>query len=686
MSQNLKNFKCVSSLSVLRKMYENQQDIYDIISEFVKTIIVSRSLKTFELLEMCNYLKEEYGVEIVTNVVKTALKKIDILKRVKNVYTLEKCLAQEEVKSINEQISQSKSSISKILDDYVKYKCIKEKSETFDDISAKEDFCKFIVDKNLIDSSQTGVISAFIIENQGNVDFEKACQCIREGLIIYNGLSYTADGELVEQLDTPLTIYLETELLFHAIGFNGTLYKSLFGDFYQIVSDINDATTKLYGKKIITLSFFQETKKEIEKYFRQAESISKNSGKIDPSKPAMRIIVNGCRGVADVKQKEIEFWADIKRMGINEDDMIFDVSNAYYAQYNLSVEEDIPDSNANEEANKAYDIGQMLSKVNYLRRNTNPGTFRSIKAIMLTGNRKTLSISDKHKKHQEVPLATTLSFLTNRFWYSLHKGIFKGNSTVPGANVITMAQIAFSQRVNEGLASEFQRVNRQLEEGEITKENLNDIIAGFKFGHLQPENVTKAIVDNDFCFDLFNGEAIEQAKSERFLERQRHKDEIRRKSEEIANQNKTIELLIKDRNDDEQKKHQEALKLYLKLQDEYVNREMKKNNFKQYSIVCVYIIIAIAMIILTVLKNIDIIAGAIVMSLIVIEPIIERFVRPLINYSVIEAFNWVSKNSVKEEFKKNILVEYEKCYPKPKLVLSKKEDYIVNDNDVSSEN
>lgn len=70
MSQNLKNFKCVSSLSVLRKMYENQQDIYDIISEFVKTIIVSRSLKTFELLEMCNYLKEEYGVEIVTNVVK----------------------------------------------------------------------------------------------------------------------------------------------------------------------------------------------------------------------------------------------------------------------------------------------------------------------------------------------------------------------------------------------------------------------------------------------------------------------------------------------------------------------------------------------------------------------------------------------------------------------------------------
>lgn len=37
--------------------------------------------------------------------------------------------------------------------------------------------------------------------------------------------------------------------------------------------------------------------------------------------------------------------------------------------------------------------------------------------------------------------------------------------------------------------------------------------------YLQPESVTKEMVDDDFCFDLFNGEAIEQVKAERSLER-----------------------------------------------------------------------------------------------------------------------------------------------------------------------
>ena len=38
MSQDVENFKCVSSLAVFRKMYDNRQNVYDIISEFVKTI------------------------------------------------------------------------------------------------------------------------------------------------------------------------------------------------------------------------------------------------------------------------------------------------------------------------------------------------------------------------------------------------------------------------------------------------------------------------------------------------------------------------------------------------------------------------------------------------------------------------------------------------------------------------
>ena len=96
MSQDVENFKCVSSLAVFRKMYDNRQNVYDIISEFVKTIIISHSLVEFELYDMCTLLKEEYGVWIVPAVVKTALKKIEILKRKKNEYIVEEKMAQGE--------------------------------------------------------------------------------------------------------------------------------------------------------------------------------------------------------------------------------------------------------------------------------------------------------------------------------------------------------------------------------------------------------------------------------------------------------------------------------------------------------------------------------------------------------------------------------------------------------------
>lgn len=676
MSQDLQNFKCVSSLVVFRKMYNSRQSIYDIISEFAKTVIISHSLTTFELHDMCNFIKKEYGVWIVPAVVKTALKKLDFLKRERNVYTLEKSLSAEDAKRISVQITQSKDSISIILDDFVKYKKSKVNID-FDESSSKEEFCKFIVDGNLTDESNIGIISAFIVERKEDADFEEACKCIREGLIIYNGLSYTTEGELVEKLDTPLTVYLETELLFHATGLNGTLYKSLFSDFYQIVSDINDVTFKRYGKRIISLAYFPETKREVNNYFGQAESLYENHWKIEPSKPAMGTILNGCSSIADVKQKEIEFWSDIESMGIKEDDMLFDISNDYYTQYNLSVEGDISQSDTNEEAKKAYAIGQILSKVNYLRRTVNHNIFRTIKAIVLTGNRETLFYSDKHTAPQDVPFATTLSYLTNRFWYSLHKGIFNEKSTVPGANVISMAQVAFSQRVNESLTSEYKKIKQQFDEGIITKEKANEIIAGFKVNYLQPENVTHEIVDEDFCFDLFNGEAIEQAKAERSLERQKYNDEIAKKNKDIEIKNDAIHKLIKEKNVDEHQKYQNALNDYNKLRDKCVKKQMSKIWIRELTFWGLYVISFIVIVVVTWISSSKIFAGIVAVSLFLVAlPVAERFVRPFVNSTIVEAFNWVFKKKNRKELQERLIEIYEKENPKPILVISKLEDYI----------
>lgn len=677
MSQDVENFKCVSSLAVFRKMYDNRQNVYDIISEFVKTIIISHSLVEFELYDMCTLLKEEYGVWIVPAVVKTALKKIEILKRKKNEYIVEEKISKEDTKRINAQISQSRSSISVILDDYVTYKKTKVRDEDIDEVSSKEEICKFIVDAKITDESSVGIISAFLLERKDDLSFKNACECIREGLIIYNGLSYTPVGELVDKLDTPLTVFLQTELLFHATGLNGTLYYSLFSDFYQVVNDINNDALKRNGKKVISLKYFPETKEEVNRFFLKAEAIFSNQKSLDPSRPAMCAILNGCSSVSDVKQKEIEFWSSINSMGIKEDETVFDVSKSYYAQYNLSGKEEISLAETSEDADKIYEIGQMLSKVNYLRRNVNRGVFRTIHAIILTGNRKTLFLGEKYKSEQEVPLATTLSYLTNRFWYSLHKGIFNGKTTVPGANIITMAQVAFSQKVNESLTDEYNKIKQQFDNGEITKEKACEIIAGFKMTYLQPESVTKEMVDDDFCFDLFNGEAIEQVKAERSLERKKHNDEMASKSKELEDSNRALDALIREKNQNEQQEYEKELNSYSKSLDESVNKQMRKMRNKQLIILALYFMLFMVMVVAAMLSSLKIVSGLGMLVIIISAlPVMERFVRPLFNGTIIEAFKWVTSEKTRTEYKEALVEKIEKENPRPELILSNIEDYL----------
>lgn len=669
------NFKCVSSLVVFRKMYEGRQSIYAIIAEFAKIIIISQKLTSFELNEMCNLLKNEFGLWIVPAVLKTALKKLDFLKREKNVYTLDRLLSSDNVKEIEEQIEQSKYIVSSIIDEYINYKKEKNKVGCIDEPSTKEEFCKFIIDGNAIEDVDTGIISAFIVERKGRADFEQACKYIREGLIIYNGLSYNADGELLEKIDSPLTVYLETEMLFHATGLNGTLFKSLFSDFYQVVSEINMATNKQYGKNMISLAYFPETKKEVDNYFGQAENIIENNRQIDRSKPAMDIILKGCNSVADVKQKEIEFWRDIDGMGIKIDEMSFDLSKDYYAKYNLSVDEDFVDSKTEDDKKKAYDIGQMMSKVNYLRRSTNTNIFRLVKAIILTGNRKTLCLSDKNTQQQNVPFATTLSYLTNRFWYSLHKGIFKDGTIVPGTNVFTMAKIAFSQRVNEGLLSEYKKVKQQFDNGTITQEQANALIAGLKVDFLKPESVTKELVDEGFCFDIFNGEAIELAKAEQMLERQQHSEEISQKNKELSIKNQALVILLKEKNEQERDKYNKEIREYDDSKEDTVERKIHKRTIKQNSIVIGYILSFAVLIVFSYLSMEKLLSGFLLIFALML-PLAERFIRPFVNTSICEAFKWVFSEDTRNKYEEQLRKEYEKDNPKPELSLSKIEDYI----------
>lgn len=54
----------------------------------------------------------------------------------------------------------------------------------------------------------------------------------------------------------------------------------------------------------------------------------------------------------------------------------------------------------------------------------------------------------------------------------------------------------------------------------------------------------------------------------------------------------------------------------------------------------------------------------------------ERFVRPLFNGTIIEAFKWVTSEKTRTEYKEALVKKYEKENPRPKLTLSNVKDYL----------
>jgi hypothetical protein len=108
------------------------------------------------------------------------------------------------------------------------------------------------------------------------------------------------------------------------------------------------------------------------------------------------------------------------------------------------------------------DINENLKFLNYInifRKGNSDVSFENIGAILLTGNSTTIKIAwdEKIKKNGNIPLATTLSFITNKLWFRLGKGL--GNNTDPKSfDIVTKAQVVLSTQINDSVAEKYDEV------------------------------------------------------------------------------------------------------------------------------------------------------------------------------------------------------------------------------------
>lgn len=537
--------KLLASLAVFRELYDSKKDVYEVIAEFVREIIVTFPKYQFNLTEISQLLNSNYEFNLPEAVINSALNRLDFFQKSEGMFLVDRS---KEIKTpdFNKRKVEIEESNSNLIDKLFSF--ITE--ETGSDLSHKvkekiiDSFCSFLLDEYK-NQEYLNYISAFVIKYQDDDSFTEKLNLIREGVILYTGLKYSDNEANTGSWKTHFTIFIDTEVLFNFAGYDGELYKTLFTDFLSFTEEINQHAPH----KLIELQYFKDVKDEIDRFFAKAEQIVSNTEKLIPSKTAMSSIVSGCKTPSDVVEKMTRFY-DL----LNNNDIVEDDYNDYflpeYQKYNISD----PNTIANiSKTIKRDDISEHLRFLNFvkIRRKDGVGNnFERIGYILLSGNTITHKVAwhDDIKQNGIVPLVTSLSFITNKFWFKLNKGF--GNLNYPKSfDVITRAQIALASQLNESVSNQFDSLKEKHKKGEITEDQAVATIVNLRQQTKKPEEI---IVDNisdvlHFISDtkieryILEHEHVKNVASVKSKENEELKESLVNKTKELEAQEKETE-------------------------------------------------------------------------------------------------------------------------------------------------
>ncbi len=520
MRQIKEDNRLLASLAVFRELYNAEKDVYGIISVFLTDLIKLENLYSFSLNEITNKLNNTFEFEIPDAVVRTSLGRLTFLEKQQGIYLV------SDISSINtDTFDQKKQSIQSNNETIIENLFVfieNEKNVTLSETDKEKvshSFCCFLLDINNGDE-YIEYVTSFILKNEADIDFKNQLNWIREGVILYSGIKYNNNLNDLGTWRTELTIFIDTEILFHIAGFNGELYQNLANDFLNYVREINQKAQK----RIIKLRYFEEVKIDIEGFFKKAKHLIEGNEKPYPNVTAMVSIVNGCKTGADVLEKKSDFYTLLKSYGI-EEDTFKDYFNPNNHKYNIVSQEIIEKVSA--ELDK--DAEPFLKFLNYIsihRREANSNNFENIGYLLLTGNSTTLKVAwnELMKEDGYVPMATHLSFLTNKFWFKLNKGF--GKTSLPKSfDIITKSQIILSKVLNDSVGVKYAELQKEFKNGKLTEEQAKSRIIDLRNQVRKPEEIK-----NDIVSDVLN--SITEDSLEKFIEEQSHFKNKAEKQEE----------------------------------------------------------------------------------------------------------------------------------------------------------
>ena len=671
--------KCMASLATFRKMQKDRLTIYDVIGQLSGQVIIEQNIKNTDYASLRDLMKREAGIDVPTSMFRPSLKRIDFVDADKSqVSTNEKLTEELRTKTI-ESLQTSKLRDEAVYDALIGF--VEEKQHASlpekDKEQLKKDFCSYIV-KDAYNVKYAEDISNFFLAKQSDRTLMEQIAEIREGLIIFLGLSYNVKDDQIDVLDSPLCLYLDTEILFHMAGYNGELFRCLFDEFYEQVTAIN----KKANKPLVKLMFFEETNKEIDYYFNKAEDIVKGKDRLDISKTAMRTIVRGCKETYEVVQKKAEF-----KLLLSEKGIALDTQRNYYdkdnAQFNNVEQQTLTDLTTDEvDEQKVYEKLCMINYIFIKRGYKAHQIFRNVGHILVSGNTLTFEVA-KRMDYQpgDVPLVWGMDALINRFWLMLNKGIIP-STQLKSFDVLSKARIVLSSKVNISVERLFKEIECDIESGKIDRKKADIGIAELRKYPVTPDDITAENVDS--YTSILNEPSIEQLIAESEARQRKTQELIDKQADmirerdisiaEIEDQKRlAIKRLTEKANVDIKRDYDAAVKEYESEQYSYVVSELRRYALKQVKIGVIYLGVVVLLYILIYLYGeekrwyIGFSIGLVVF--------LAPFIRPLMNHLPIKkAYQFVFCRKERAAVRHRFMKEYENQNRRPVLQRKKESD------------
>lgn len=494
----------LASAAVFKTLFDNHYDIPEVICEFVLLHYLEWRTIEFTAKEMSVRLKSESGFSIPVAVIQDILinrgrKYFQYDKRSKKFSKSPDCPTEttdklqaliSEAKSKNQGVIRhiadyitdrtgqplSDSEIAKIENTLNGYLCGK----------AKGDYVEYIAE--------------YVVKQPEDSKEHIQLQKIKTGAIFMEGLAQQVHTKNIEDnFSVPLTIYLETEILFHIGGLHGEEYSGIGREFVETVKEINRLSKN--GKPIVRLRYFPETRDVIEAYFKSAENIAERRTIEQSSGQAMKYIANKCHSRSDVRIFQERFFDRLEADGITMDSETNYKPSASIAQLNIEGLSEI--ERLEEEFDEKWsrsDIEDALKLVNYIHikrkdmRRDRP--ILKIGHILITGKGVTYAVakSVSHDKtvvpHNGAPLVCSIERISNLLWMTLNKRLRDGEAIPRSMNLTGHAQVFLAQRLESKINSMYKELELSQKAGKFDSEEAQIIAKELYLKEALPESMT----------------------------------------------------------------------------------------------------------------------------------------------------------------------------------------------------